>query len=345
MYNSNNNSTVIQKCGMLCLYTNADSLMNKREELIARIAEHSPDIIFITEVLPKNSNGQIESSELSIRGYDLFTNIEKCKRGVCIYSLTELKAVPVEKLETIHAESVWAEIKLKDNDKLLIGCVYRSPNSNFESHCETRTCIEKAATLKYSHLLVNGDFNYPELTWNPQTSPKSEYHPASLFLENVRDNFLYQHVGNPTHARSDQSPTTIDLIITNEEEMLDNLNHTAPLGKSHHDCLVYNYRCYTKSEEKYTATFKLNKGNYDDLRHDLSNITWFEEENADIDEMWVEFHSKLLDNCHQHIPMTKQNTKGRKPDAPWMTDRVKTKIKEKKEAFKEKKKTTAMKPG
>ena len=138
----------------------------------------------------------------------------------------------------------------------------------------------------------------------------------------------------PTHARSDQSPTTIDLIITNEEEMLDNLNHTAPLGKSHHDCLIYNYRCYTKSDDTYTSTFKLNKGNYDELRQSLKNIRWFEEEDSDIDEMWDEFQSKLLEKCRLHIPMTKQNAKGRKPDAPWMTDRFKTKIKEKTEAYK-----------
>ena len=139
-----------------------------------------------------------------------------------------------------------------------------------------------------------------------------------------------------THARADQRPTTIDLIITNEENMLDNLNHNAPLGKSHHDCLVYSFRCYSKPEENHAATFKLNKGNYSNLRNDLANTTWFEDENADVDELWETFRRKLLDKCHQHIPMTKPTTEGRKPDAPWMTEKVKSKIKEKKEAYKAK---------
>ena len=36
-----------------CLYTNADQLVNKREELCMTIAGQEPDIILITEVVPK----------------------------------------------------------------------------------------------------------------------------------------------------------------------------------------------------------------------------------------------------------------------------------------------------
>ena len=242
----------------------------------------------------------------------------------------------MENLVTLHAESVWSEIKLKNNDKLLIGCVYRSPNSGCESHGEIRDCLNTVTNLKYSHMLINGDFNYPELTWNPETSPSSVLHPASLFLESLRDNFLHQHVQNPSHARTDQSPTTIDLLITNEEHMLDDLNHTPPLGKSHHDCLVYKYRCYSECEENHTKMFKLNKGNYSNLRQDVSNTTWFENRNTDINTMWLEFKNGLLEKCANHIPMTNQSTTARRQDAPWMNDRVKNKIKEKKEAYKAK---------
>ena len=103
MYNTTNKYSVTQKCGLICFYTNADSLMNKRDELAARILLDQPDLIFITEVLPKNTNSSIEMSELTIQGYGLFTNIDKEKRGVCIYTLSELKAVPVENLVTLHA--------------------------------------------------------------------------------------------------------------------------------------------------------------------------------------------------------------------------------------------------
>ena len=325
-----------RESGLFCMYTNADSLLNKREELLARISTQRPDIIFITELLPKNMNGHIELSELNLPGYDIFTNIHERKRGVCIYTITELKAVPVDNIETNLVESVWAEIKLKNRDKLLAGCIYRSPNCTLEGHAETRKCIEKAENLNYTHLLINGDFNYPDLKWNPLKSPNSEQHPASLFLECLRDSFLYQHVREPTHSRSDQSPTTIDLVITNEETMLDNLCHNAPLGKSHHDCLTYNFKCYSIQPVTHKQSFKLNKGNYENLRNDLGNITWFDNEDIDPDTMWCEFQDKLLDKCREHIPVVKQNTSGRHVDAPWMTDTAKKKIIEKKEAYTEK---------
>ena len=35
------------------LYTNADQLINKRDDLIMRIADDEPDIMLITEVIPK----------------------------------------------------------------------------------------------------------------------------------------------------------------------------------------------------------------------------------------------------------------------------------------------------
>ena len=159
-----------RESGLFCMYTNADSLLNKREELLARISTQRPDIIFITELLPKNMNGHIELSELNLPGYDIFTNIHERKRGVCIYTITELKAVPVDNTETNLVESVWAEIKLKNRDKLLAGCIYRSPNCTLEGHTETRKCIEKAENLNYTHL-INGDFNNPDLKWNPLMEP------------------------------------------------------------------------------------------------------------------------------------------------------------------------------
>ena len=36
-----------------CLYTNADQFVNKRDDLVMSIAGDKPDIILITEVIPK----------------------------------------------------------------------------------------------------------------------------------------------------------------------------------------------------------------------------------------------------------------------------------------------------
>ena len=54
---------------MMVWYTNADQLFNKRDALSMAICGEEPDIIFVTEVLPKASLTSISLSMLSLPGY------------------------------------------------------------------------------------------------------------------------------------------------------------------------------------------------------------------------------------------------------------------------------------
>ena len=57
-------------------YTNADQFLNKRDDLLLHIAGNEPDIIMITEVLPKVQPSFISDAQLYIPGYNLFTNFK-----------------------------------------------------------------------------------------------------------------------------------------------------------------------------------------------------------------------------------------------------------------------------
>ncbi len=70
-------------------------------------------------------------------------------------------------------ESVWVEVKLKGEDKLLLGCIYRSPNSTENNNSKDREGLKKMCELKHSHLLICGDFNIPEINWITQTANTS----------------------------------------------------------------------------------------------------------------------------------------------------------------------------
>ena len=54
------------------------------------------------------------------------------------------------------------------------------------------------------------------------------------FIEATRDSFLIQHVSTPTKGRSTNEPTLLDLVFTSDEESLENIEITNPLGKSDH---------------------------------------------------------------------------------------------------------------
>ena len=78
---------------MSCLYSNVDSLLNKRNELTAVLATHSPSIIALTELLPKNAK-IIHVKEYDIANYDKFIN-NAPNRGVIIYTHKSLHATEV----------------------------------------------------------------------------------------------------------------------------------------------------------------------------------------------------------------------------------------------------------
>ncbi len=71
----------VQKKYLNCLYTNADSLTNKLDELKGLVKDTQPDLIGITEVKPKNNRYNIGPAELKLDGYVIFHNLEQEGRG------------------------------------------------------------------------------------------------------------------------------------------------------------------------------------------------------------------------------------------------------------------------
>ena len=125
-YENNNNHS-----NLSIYYTNADSLLNKRNELELEIYIKNPDFSIITELFPKCvASTDIGESELKLKGYELIKgNIVARSRGVCIYyrdglHIREIKILNDFKFE----ESCWCSINLENNKLLLIGAIYRSPS-------------------------------------------------------------------------------------------------------------------------------------------------------------------------------------------------------------------------
>ena len=181
---------------------------------------------------------------------------------------------------------------------LVSDSIYRSPSVT------TSTCIEelneiiltnKVNNKKYDYLLYVGDFNFKEIDWENNNTNVGPEHLASKFLESVRDTYVYQHVKQATRYRGDNQPSLLDLILTNEEEMIDNVVHNAPLGNSDHEILEFNFKLgrneNTRSNQQSLRFFK---GNYDEINRLLANIDWdLELAQGDIDELWNRFADKI----------------------------------------------------
>ena len=179
------------------LYTNADCFtLSKREELNVIIQESSPDIIGITEVFPKNK--LFDNQEIFYQIDNLLTANLQEGRGVILYVKSDLFAEQAY-FESDFQEAVWCRVKLKNRDTLLVGCIYRRPNSTEANFQHLKTLMSCCRDTHYTNKLLMGDFNFKEINWCEMTTSVNETHISSQFLECVRDTYFFQHKLNPTH--------------------------------------------------------------------------------------------------------------------------------------------------
>ena len=102
--------------------------------------------------------------------------------------------------------------------------------------------IKEINTMKQSHKLIVGDFNYKHIEWDTWFTPKNENSDEQLFLDCIQDVYWYQHVQSPTRYREGEEPSLLDLVFTNEEAMIQEISHQSPIGKSDHSVLLINFR-------------------------------------------------------------------------------------------------------
>ena len=213
------------------------SLLNKRDELQVLITKYKYGIIIITEFLPKNRDKTNTAEvEFIINGYKLFhTDMHQEKmRGTLLYIKNDIHSIELNLPRYQLIEAVGVKIKLRNNDWSFLIAVYRSPNSTNECIRELEHVLsyDKKRNTKASHRLIVGDFNLREIDWESETSNANENHISSQVLEAVRDNFIYQHVKEATRMRENQRDSLLDLVFSNEENMIENIKHLPSLGKS-----------------------------------------------------------------------------------------------------------------
>jgi len=85
-----------------------------------------------------------------------------------------------------------------------------------------------------------GDFILPTIDWTSWSAP-GEDSPAGSLLEVLDDAFLFQYVTSHTRLYEGLTPSTLDLIITNEDNVIDTLITCDPLGRSDHLVLEFEY--------------------------------------------------------------------------------------------------------
>ena len=285
------------------MYANVDSLANKVQELKFRINDtySKPHIIALTEIKHKNK-WNIDISELQIEGYTIYSNnLQDNGRGIVNYVRRDIICQQIY-VDNSFNEYLLLQLQLKNKSKVLIGTIYRSPNSLSDNDSKLFGFIDNFSLFSNKYKLLLGDFNCPNINWDLWSSSNAF---ELKFLDKLRKNMLFQFVNTPTRSRGKDTPHILDLIIS-DGNFIENIEHEAPLGKSDHSLLLI--ECDLKDEmakRSLTEKYALSKGDYNSLRDCLTCIDWEDMLNphkSNIDDMWNVFKTTIENNIDLHIP-------------------------------------------
>ena len=311
---------------------NAQSVVNKIDLLQAHACELDPDILAITESW---AHDEITKEELKIKGYELIGRRDRKDTlkgrggGVLLYSkLPNIFIDNVNKSEQIIHATITSNDK--NSEDIHIHCIYRSPNA---TETMTQEIIDYIKNIPQNSILV-GDFNYPEVNWSTLkcNSPQSQ-----VFLDTANNSFLNQHVDFPTNFTPQPNgrvtATCIDLVLTNEDNLIASVKPKGQLGASHHSIIQVEVIVPSRQNCTEELVPDYSKADFNLLREKLDVIDWrlsFGEANTE--DCWQLFKGKVAETVDECIPK-KLRRNNSKP--LWMQRNVMRVLRKKKRLWKQ----------
>ena len=271
---------------------------------------------------------------MDIPGYVLFTNADQPgTRGTAVYIINHLNPIESNCIEKSNLqEIITAEIKLRGNDRQLVMCAYRSPNtSSPENETRMNNLVKSTRDMGYSHILLLGDFNHPDIIWYNGGTLNKTNKTANDFLDAVNDAYLYQHVEFPTRYRENETSNTLDLVLTNEESMVEDPKADTPLGSSDHIIITFRLMCYADLQTHTRTRNLYEKANFSDFKNYLA-LDWDELlRNQNTEQKWQTIKEKITTGCDLYVPKKAVNPVNPRP--MWMNKGTLRSIRKKHKAW------------
>ena len=98
----------------------------------------------------------------------------------------------------------------------------------------------------------------------------------------------------------------LDLIFSNDDNLVQGVAHRAPLGKSNHDIITFELNVIIP---RYALPDSVlyDKGKYDEFRSYVSNFDWCVMKNSNLEESWSIIKNTLKDGISQYVPYTQDS--------------------------------------
>ena len=273
------------------MYTNCQSVMNKRAELRGVVATLEPDLICMTECW---TNESVEEGILGIENFELLVRKDRTDTangrggGILVYGRSGLVMWEAD-VDADFCQGGGVRMK-NGGGYLSVYVCYRSPNSPVAN--DNKLC-EWIDTLRGDFVLV-GDFNYPRINWQNRSSDGR----GSDFLEVVERNFISQHVEGGTHKGGNK----LDLILASAENLVIDVRKEGRLGSSDHEILMATVEVDIRVDVGGAKKRDWKKADFACMRRDLE-IDWeVQLEGKDVNDTWTEIRDKIKNAMNKSIP-------------------------------------------
>ena len=196
--------------------------MNKRSEISGLIDSQDPHILALTEF---GAATDVSDGELGIDGYSLYRGNHSSGtgglgKGVGLYVKDTLNHSACPAFDKVAFDcSAWCSVLLNDGKRLLIGAIYRSPNSPEENNKRMIDILRISTATNVDYLMVCGDFNFPKINWDGNQCLDTATSFTAEFLDAIEQFNWCQHCKNHTRFRGMQK-SCLNLVFTNEEDMI-----------------------------------------------------------------------------------------------------------------------------
>ena len=248
----------------MVIYTNAQSILKKMDELRSYIVEREPEMIMITETW---TNETIDDNFLKIKGYEMVARNDREDTaggrggGILVYAKKELNCWK-EGGENEFTQHVSVRVKWEKQVEMSMHCVYRSPNSsrqNDEALCKWIGSLE-------GNRMIIGDFNLPGILWEEGRSDAK----GRGFFQACNDTFLEQQVKEATHI----SGNRLDLVLTDRSDRVIEVKTDGRIDRSDHEIVAIKLARSTMSRDGNQQYRNFSRGKYEVARAKIAKIEW-----------------------------------------------------------------------
>ncbi len=328
---SDADSVPAKKQNWRTLVVNCNGVMSKKAELSNLTNYTNPDILLLTETKIDNT---ISTSEFLPDGYTGEFRKDRTMGGggvlIAIKSIYNAESID---LIDINAETVWAEISLKDHKKLVVGSFYRQPDHRTIQLDE----LEKALTQisdKYKNnpdctIFLGGDFNCGDITWETGTvqANSNRKNVCERLIQLLSDFDLTQVHQDPTREGK-----ILDILCTNKPGLVKST--TSIPGISDHDIILADSDLKPTIQKKPPRKIlQWSKANWEVIRNkaiEFRDTFLSEYSDRSVEENYSVFKSFISAICDDYIPNKLSSSR---ISLPWITQGLKRMCRKKQRLF------------